>query len=131
MKDDFFFVKGLSVTKIFSFCAAHHLPRYEGKCKNVHGHSWILWVTVKLKPDCKGEKEGMIVDFSDLKRIVEKQVIEALDHTDLNKVIEYPTAENILYWIKDRLDFFLNIKSYRITRLRLYESETSFAEWEE
>ena len=124
-------VSGLSITKIFTFAAAHHLPKYKGKCKNVHGHTFKLFVTVKLRVDYMGTKEGMIVDFSELKRIV-NYLLEDIDHTDLNKTCcSLPTAENLVGIIKKKLDdCFLNEPFY-LSKLRLHESETSYAEWEE
>jgi len=78
-------------------------------------------VTCEDEPD---SKKGMIMDFKDLKKIVNEQVISKLDHDNLNKFIENPTCENILIWIEEQLkDSLANLK-----KLTLYESENSFCE---
>jgi 6-pyruvoyltetrahydropterin/6-carboxytetrahydropterin synthase len=107
----------MELTKIFEFDAAHQLPNYDGKCANLHGHRWKLEVTIEGEPDTKS---GMIVDFKDLKKIVNDQVIEVLDHHCLNDLIENPTAEEIIRWIWTKL-----IASGDLKRLRLWESATS------
>jgi 6-pyruvoyltetrahydropterin/6-carboxytetrahydropterin synthase len=130
---DTMYVKGLSVTKIFTFAAAHHLPNYNGKCADHHGHTWKLFVSVKLKPDSFGAEAGMIVDFSILKNLVNKYIIDILDHSDLNNCCNNPTAENILLWIKEQLEITFKHSSYYLSKLQLWESEDSFVEgeWEE
>lgn len=110
----------LTITKTFSFEAAHHLPNYEGKCARVHGH------TYKLEVEIEGslEKNGMIEDFGIVKHVVEKKVISYLDHQDLNNLIENPTAENTVLWVRDVL-----LKEFILIRVRLYETDNSYAEW--
>lgn len=120
----------ISVCKTFQFDAAHFLPNYEGKCKNLHGHTWLLEVEVSLMLPfdliSEGPKQGMVIDFGDLKEVVQREVIDKLDHTLLNDVIENPTAENILLWIERVLGSFG--EELCVTRLRLYETPGSFAE---
>jgi len=106
------------INKIFTFDAAHKLPNYNGKCANLHGHTWKL--IVSLEGEIK--ENGMIVDFKELKDKVNEKVIDKLDHSYLNDAISNPTCENLLLWIKEQLAE-LNPKT-----LRLYESETSFCE---
>lgn len=94
----------ITVTKRFEFDYAHYLPDYPGKCKNMHGHRGILEVEVSGPPVSPEEGtikyEGLIMDFGDLKNIVQKQVIEKLDYRLLNEVMfEIPTAENMASWI--------------------------------
>jgi 6-pyruvoyltetrahydropterin/6-carboxytetrahydropterin synthase len=84
----------------FSFEAAHHLPRHPGKCRQVHGHSFRLTVTLEGTPE---PASGMLLDFAQLKRVVRGEVLERLDHTDLNQLIDNPTAENLCRWIWERL----------------------------
>ncbi len=84
----------MRVTRTFGFEAAHHLPGYDGKCARVHGHSYMLHVTV----DAPVGDDGLAMDFVDIKRIVEERVIDRLDHRDLNEIIEQPSAENIAIW---------------------------------
>ena len=110
------------ISKTFTFDSAHKLPFYEGKCSQLHGH------TFKLIVSCAGEtdkKSGMIIDFKEIKNIVSEQVIDKLDHSYLNDIIENPTCENTLIWIKENLKALKGLK-----KLTLYETETSFCELE-
>ena len=105
------------ITKEFTFAAAHKLINHKGKCKNLHGHTYKLQVTIRGKPN----SDGMIIDFSDIKNIVKTSVIEKLDHSYLNEIIQQPTAENIILWIWDKLKDKLNL-----FELKLWETPTSF-----
>lgn len=116
----------MSVCRMFRFDAAHHLPNYEGKCSRLHGHTWVLEVEVSGNLVLGGSEQGMVIDFSDLKGIVQQEIIEELDHTLLNDLISNPTAENILLWIRKKLGSFG--EELKVTRLRLYETPDSFAE---
>ncbi|MEO9028093.1 MAG: 6-carboxytetrahydropterin synthase QueD [Ktedonobacteraceae bacterium] len=123
-------MKYASITKIFRFEAAHHLSEHQGKCARLHGHSYKLEVTLQgpIK-DAVGESDhGMVMDFADLSQIVKGVVIEQLDHQDLNAVTGiYTTAENLVHWIRDEL---LNhgLPQTLLQRVRLWETESSFAE---
>jgi 6-pyruvoyltetrahydropterin/6-carboxytetrahydropterin synthase len=127
----------LSVTKRFRFEAAHLLPYYNGKCKNLHGHGFDLEIEVSgevLRAHYRGPTQGMIIDFSDLKRLVETEVIDILDHHYLNEVIEYdpgtqPTAEETVLWIVTRLQKPLSMKQTRLERVTLYETPDNCATW--
>ena len=114
----------ITITKIFEFAAAHQLPHHKGLCKNIHGHTYILHVEVGGTIYSAGSSEGMIMDFGDLKRIVNEEIINKLDHSYLNDLFENPTAEMMVDWmsrvLKNKLELY---------RLRLYETPTSFAEW--
>ncbi len=88
------------VRRRFGFEAAHRLPHHPGKCREQHGHSYELLVTVDREVD---PKSGMAIDFSDLKQTVKHEVIAELDHKDLNQMIDNPTAERIAEWIWSRL----------------------------
>ena len=87
------------VRRRFRFEAAHRLPFPRGKCRDLHGHSYELVVSV----DRPIGEDGLAIDFSDLKGIVRELVIEALDHKLVNDIIENPTAEQMVRWIWDRL----------------------------
>lgn len=141
----------IRITKQFSFETGHALYGYDGKCKNVHGHSYKLSVTVIGTPisDNTNVKFGMVIDFSDLKKIVREEVVDVFDHaTVFNKntphvelaeelktrghhviLVNYqPTSENMV------IDFAEKIKSrlpenIALHSLRLQETETSYAEW--
>ena len=87
-----------TVTKIFTFDACHHLPHYDGACNKQHGHTYKLEVTVtgKVDRDITNPKCGMIIDFKDLKKIVDDTVISNHDHSKLNDFFENPTAEMMM-----------------------------------
>jgi 6-pyruvoyltetrahydropterin/6-carboxytetrahydropterin synthase len=138
----------IRVTKIFEFEAAHALDCHDGKCSNIHGHSYKLHVTVLGKPNrSKGDaKDGMVIDFSDIKHIVKTMVVNPFDHalvlekdspylTDelrqRQKLILYdlqPTAENMIIDMVDRIQQKMpsEIKLYSV---KLYETASSFAAW--
>lgn len=139
----------ISITKIFTFDTAHALESYSGKCRNIHGHTYILHVTVTGPVNDKPNDpfEGMIVDFVDLKNWVRTYVINDFDHTlvldkkgeliksDLieknSKVlaVDYaPTCENMLIDICNRLKSSI-LPGLTLKRLLLYETPTSYAEW--
>lgn len=141
----------IRITKQFSFETGHALYGYDGKCRNVHGHSYKLRVTVIGEPitDASNVKFGMVIDFTDLKKIVLEEVVDVFDHaTVFNKntphlelakelkdrghhviLVNYqPTSENMVVdfanKIKDRLPQGLELYS-----LRLQETDSSYAEW--
>lgn len=141
----------IRITKQFSFETGHALYGYDGKCKNVHGHSYKLSVTVIGTPitDNSNVKFGMVIDFTDLKKIVREEIVDLLDHaTVFNKntphvelaqelknrghhviLVDYqPTSENMVIdfakKIQDRLPNDIQLHS-----LKLQETESSFAEW--
>lgn len=140
----------IRITKLFSFEMAHSLDGYEGKCRNLHGHSYHLQVTIQSAK--VGEKDfggnGMLFDFGDLKRLVQEKVIERYDHAlVLNTAVEQsvqdvikkyydkvlivdfqPTTENLLGDFAQRIMEALPV-SIKLYSLRLSETENSFAEW--
>lgn len=119
----------ITVTKIFHFEAAHFLPKHQGKCKRLHGHTYKLEVTVsRLKHLCPINDDGMVVDFSDLKKVVQKEIIEQVDHELLNNILLDPTAENLLCWMNGKLTMALADHLYKVRRLRLWETPDSYAE---
>jgi 6-pyruvoyltetrahydropterin/6-carboxytetrahydropterin synthase len=141
----------IRLTKIFHFETGHALAGYDGKCRNVHGHSYRLEVTVIGTPidDPTHVKYGMVLDFGDLKKIVKEHVVDVYDHTLLlNKNGAYrkmgerlaaeghrillvdfqPTGEMILQDIVRRIRPHLP-PEVELFALRLYETGTSYAEW--
>lgn len=98
-----------TITKEFTFEAAHYLPKMpEGhKCRRMHGHSFRIAVKVKGEPDAE---TGILIDFGEVKRIV-KPLIEMLDHWVINEVgekiaeplLQNPTSENISKWFFQQL----------------------------
>ncbi|WP_332022822.1 6-pyruvoyl trahydropterin synthase family protein [Kaistella sp.] len=141
----------IRITKIFTFETAHVLYNYDGKCKNMHGHSYKLFVTVKGTPinDLENPKNGMVVDFGDIKKIVKSEIIDVWDHAVLvngtsphqelgsdlqqkgHKVIfcDYqPTCENMLYDIAEKIKNKLS-GDITLAYLKLHETENSYGEW--
>ncbi|HVT76883.1 MAG TPA: 6-carboxytetrahydropterin synthase QueD [Acidimicrobiales bacterium] len=110
------------VTRSFSFEAAHQLEWHPGACKNLHGHSYRLEVTVSgpLTP------EGIVIDFGDLSALVRREVIDRFDHTYLNDLLPNPTAELIAADIWERLSQAGAV----LHRIRLWETENSSVEIE-
>lgn len=118
----------LTVTKHFRFEACHHLPYYEGACHNLHGHSYKLSVTVGGHIIKDGPKQGMILDFKDLKKIVKDNVVDRLDHADLNTLYENPTAEIMVVDIAQSIMQKLP-KDIYLESVKLWETEDSYAEY--
>lgn len=125
----------LSITKKFSFCYGHRLPEYNGKCRNYHGHNSNVEVeVVRIGPLAVmvhgDDYPGMVMDFSELKKTVEP-IIEELDHKLLNEVLPKmylpPTAEHISLWMWRQIILRLPV-NYRLVRLRVSETDDSFAE---
>ena len=120
----------VAVTKEFTFDAAHHLYEYAGVCKNLHGHTYRLSVTVSGHLD----EHGFVIDFKDLKRVVKEAVVDNLDHRYLNAVLPpmNTTAENIVVWIFERIQTALAARNdprgLRVERLVLWETPSSSAE---
>jgi len=111
--------KSMYLTRKFTFDSAHKLKEYDGKCKKLHGHTYILEATISGEID---ERSGMIIDFKILREIVEKEVIEKLDHQYLNDFIKNPTAENVIKWIWEKLIPRLRKNKKELVKLRLWET---------
>jgi 6-pyruvoyltetrahydropterin/6-carboxytetrahydropterin synthase len=140
----------IRVTKEFSFEMAHALWNYDGPCKNVHGHSYRLFVTLIGEPltDRKNPKYGMVIDFGDLKKIVNREVVKRFDHSvvveksgdkerieALDKMfgniitVDYqPTCENLVDDIARIIMPHLPA-GVSLHNLKLFETATSYAEW--
>lgn len=129
----------LTITKEFLFAAAHKLQRkdctdrenyeYYGSCSRIHGHTYRLQVTVTgpIKPD------GMIINFTSLKYLVQYAILDRYDHHFLNDLEEYKdlptTVENIINQIFLTLDPLLKKIGITLSSLILYETPTSWATW--
>jgi len=122
--------KRVLVCKEFTFDAAHHLHHYEGKCKNLHGHTYRAVVGFSGFTD----ERGIVVDFSDIKEIWKQKIEIYLDHRYLNETLPpmNTTAENIVVWIYEKLAEALRHEprhhGVRVEFVRLYETPTSYAE---
>ena len=110
------------VTRCFSFEAAHQLEWHSGACKNLHGHSYRLQVTVSGPVT----SDGIVIDFADLSEVVQREVIDRFDHTYLNDLLPNPTAELIAADIWERLITAGAV----LHRLVLWETENSSVEIE-
>ena len=144
-------MNNIRITKQFSFETGHALYGYDGKCKNVHGHSYKLSVTVIGQPiqDRNNVKFGMVIDFSDLKKIVKEEIVDVFDHaTVFNQttphlelglelrnrgheviLVDYqPTSENMVIDFAQKITKRLPAE-IKLFALKLQETETSFAEW--
>ncbi len=141
----------IRITKQFTFETGHALYGYDGKCRNVHGHSYKLSVTVIGNPieDSTNVKFGMVIDFSDLKKIVKEEIVDVFDHaTVFNKntphvelakelsqrghnvlLVNYqPTSEMMVIDFAEKIKARLP-KNITLHSLKLQETETSYAEW--
>jgi len=120
----------LAIGKIFTFHAAHMLPNHTEECNNLHGHTYKLEIVISGLV-CQNENSssyGMIIDFSDLKYVVEEKIIRKYDHSFLNNFVENPTAENLLLKICEVLYPYFR-ENIKLEKVRLWETETSYAEW--
>lgn len=144
-------MKTIRITKQFSFETGHALYGYDGKCRNVHGHSYKLHVTVIGKPlsDKNHVKFGMVIDFSDLKAIVKKEIVSVFDHaTVFNKntphielanelkdrghnvlLVDYqPTSEMMIIDFAEKIQRQLP-SHIQLHSLKLQETDSSYAQW--
>lgn len=95
-----------TLTKTFPFEASHQLPQHDGKCANLHGHSYLLTVEVQgTTLQQEGPKTGMVVDYGDISAVVQPLLKAYLDHHDLNTSLPLPTttAEAIAAWVYQQL----------------------------
>ncbi len=133
----------MNIGRRYTFAAGHHLPNHNGMCRRQHGHNYVLEVEVRgpiksAKPSASDE--GMVIDFKDLDQAV-KVVLKRVDHFDFNldNIMEREdlptTAENILMWMVGELETQLfnvtQTNEVRLSRVRLWETERSYAEWRE
>ena len=141
----------IRLTKEFSFEAAHALYGYDGPCREIHGHSYRLFVTVKGEPsvDSTNPKAGMVMDFGMLKKIVNEEIVARYDHSLVLEdnvedealrrtlsarfgnviTVDYrPTCENMLPDFAEKIRSRLP-QGISLHALRLHETATSFAEW--
>ena len=144
-------MSNIRITKQFSFETGHALYGYDGKCKNVHGHSYRLDVTVIGTPitDATNVKYGMVIDFGDLKKIVKEEIVDIFDHAtvfnkntphvELAKELEdrghnvilanyQPTSEMMVIDFADKIKRRLP-ENIKLHSLKLQETATSFAQW--
>lgn len=141
-------MKTVSLTRKFTFEMAHALRGYDGLCRQIHGHSYKLYITVEGTPctDIHNPKLGMVMDFSDLKRIVTDLVVDLYDHAlvvrqggdpillqamrgQWSKIIEtpyQPTCENMVVAFAQTIAPALPV-GVKLAEIKLYETENSYA----
>jgi len=140
----------IRVTKEFSFEMAHALWNYDGACRNIHGHSYRLFVTLVGKPIANSQdpKFGMVIDFKDLKKMVKKPIVDFFDHSlvvykeaegeilvSIRQMYEkvhvfdfQPTCENLVRYIAKSIQSGLT-PDIQLQAVKLYETANSYAEW--
>lgn len=127
----------MKVTKAITFDAAHKLYNPEwgkeknrevyGNCSNLHGHRYKIIISVKGDID----EDGMMINFVDLKKIINKEIISPYDHKDLNTCEDFQgmitTAENMgaVIWKKLKKAIDQTERSIELYELTLYETENS------
>lgn len=139
------------VTRVFRFEAAHALYGYDGKCRHIHGHGYELHVTLLGEPlqDTNHPKQGMVMDFGDIKHLIHQHIIEPFDHALLlcrhspfyalsaplaeysNRLVwlDYtPTCENLVIDFAQRIQAVLP-GHVQLHHLTLYETPSSSASW--
>lgn len=141
----------IRVTKTFTFDMAHALYNHDGLCRNIHGHTYHLAVTLigKAIQEHGHPKNGMIIDFGDLKKTVHEKVMSRFDHAlvlnsaaphpaleilhqQYDKIILLPfqpSCENLILEIKNSIEPLFLHERYRLHSLKLHETPTSYAEW--
>jgi 6-pyruvoyltetrahydropterin/6-carboxytetrahydropterin synthase len=136
------------VTKRFHFEMAHALRCHDGPCANIHGHSYVLDVTLEGRPRAEEghPKDGMVIDFAELKKLVNSAVVQDLDHALLlhhkdRGQLDHamfgrtrftpwqPSCENVLLDIVERLQQALP-QPGALHSVRLQETATSWAQWD-
>lgn len=140
----------IRITKEFTFDMAHALFNYDGLCQNIHGHTYTLQVTLKgrINTDENSPKQGMVIDFGELKKIIKTPIVDAFDHAlvlndkqnipqaivnfqSAEKLIALPfqpTCENLVAHFAGIIQKTLP-ETASLHSLRLYETPTSWAEW--
>jgi len=140
----------IRITKEFKFEMAHALSGHDGPCRHIHGHSYELYVTIKGLPlnDPTSPKNGMVMDFGDLKKIVKNSIVDRFDHALVlnskhkdtfcgtgeelfEKIIWVnfqPSSENLLVYFAETLKPLLPT-GVSLYSLKLRETVSSFAEW--
>lgn len=128
-----------TVVKEFHFCAAHHLPLHDGLCKQNHGHNFLLKVGVRGAIQENGSpQDGMVVEFSHLSGIVDKLILQVLDHGEINTILETqptwnaalsPTTENVAWWMFQVIEEALQRVGYdaNVEFIKLWETPKNMA----
>lgn len=119
----------IAVTKRFTFDAAHQLPHHDGKCANMHGHTYVVEVTVSGHVQLSGPSEGMVVDFAKMSAYWKLRFEPLVDHRVLNETLDFlPTAEMLACWLMRGWDHWAQSYEVTLDSVRVWETPTSYAE---
>lgn len=122
----------VEVTKKFTFDAAHRLPNYRGKCYNLHGHRYEMEITVRGKID---PSSGMVIDFGEVKEVVDNCLMPYLDHRYLNEDMpfENTTVENLVVWTYHSLNRLIQSgvlgRDVELKKVKIKETDSCWAEY--
>jgi len=111
----------MRITKTGEFCAAHHLPHYQGECANNHGHTWHYRVEIDAYAFPELLPNGILIDFKD----IEKLTRDKYNHTDLNEFFENPTCELIALMICREISYYDPQDKWDNITVSIWESETA------
>lgn len=113
------------VGKVFHIDAAHWLPKYEGKCQRLHGHTWHIIVEMCGEPN---EKSGMVIDLHAMKELVDP-LLERFDHRAVNDLVSMPTCENLAKYIYDELAHLITPLDVSMESVTVQEGEGGYAKY--
>lgn len=144
--------KNISITKRLQFDAGHRLPGHQSKCRHLHGHRYVLEVTLEgeINETSGASSEGMVLDFSEIKKIAQQEIVDVWDHAFLvyekdHKVVNFlktmedhktvilphiPTAENLVKFVFLKLAplYSQKLPGLLLKKVRLYETPNSWAD---
>lgn len=136
----------LTMTRRLEFDAGHRLLNHEARCAHVHGHRYVVEVTVALTDDGALDHAGRVIDFGDVKRVLGGWVDEHLDHAfianELDPIVAWlrkhgqrhvvvpfePSAENLAAWLLERAHAMLDAPGRRVVSVVLHETPNGRAE---
>jgi 6-pyruvoyltetrahydropterin/6-carboxytetrahydropterin synthase len=122
-------VRRTTISKTVQFAAAHNLPQHQGKCNNLHGHTYEVTISVTGPIQAEmGPAVGMVMDFAGLNAIIQDVIVERFDHKNLNIFFHNPTTENlaqhIFTLIEDALTEY-KFQDVKVKSVRVKESPSS------
>ena len=119
----------VKIGKSFTFHAAHRLPRHNGKCRRLHGHTYKVEVVLEGElSDLPDSSEGMVLDFGELSATMKHiDEVNTLDHGYLNDVLDVPTAENLACFLLEEL---MALRKYEdlVHSVKVWETDSSWAQ---
>jgi 6-pyruvoyltetrahydropterin/6-carboxytetrahydropterin synthase len=118
-----------TISKVFRFEAAHHLPNHDGKCRNPHGHSYKVVVHCEgpIKMGNDDPQRGMVVDFADVKMVWETELAPLFDHKDLNETLDELVPETTAECLAVFICAVYREKKFPVKDVEVWETETSNA----